>query len=288
MKKLVIGCGYLGHRVAKRWLKQGDSVFAVTRSRERAEALGKEGICPIVGDVVDPKLAWQLPAVRTVLHAVGYDRRAAIPRRDVIVGGLRNVLGGLPDVVERVIFISSTGVMGNHGGSWVDESSVCVPQREAGRCGLEAEELLRSHETWGRSVILRLSGMYGPGRLPKLADIRAGRPVAAPENAYLNLIHVDDGVEAVIGAERRAAGGSLYLVSDGTPITHREFYSELARQLGSWPIEFCSPEAGSRGASAGSGNKRVSNAKMLRELGVDLNYATYREGLRAICAELSM
>lgn len=285
MTKLVIGCGYLGHRVARTWLDQGEHVAVVTRGDERARALRREGFFPLVADVSDPESVKSLPPAQTVLHAIGYDRSSGAPRRDVLVGGLQNVLEGLSPVLERLIFISSTGVMGSHDGDWVNEASCCNPQREAARCGLEAETVLRSHEMGQRAVILRLAGIYGPGRLPKLADVRGRRPVPAPDGAYLNLIHVDDAVEAILAAEKRATAGELYLISDGTPTTHRMFYSEMACQLHVGPLEFCAPVPGSRGAAAASGNKRVSNQKMVEQLKVELRYPSYREGLQAICAD---
>ena len=285
MTKLVIGCGYLGRRVAGTWLDQGEQVAVVTRNDERAKTLRQEGFFPFVADVSDPDSVKSLPPAETVLHAIGYDRSSGVPRKEVVVGGLRNVLEGLGSGVERFLFVSSTGVMGGHDGRWVDEDSSCNPQREAGRCGLEAEALLRSHELGQRAVILRLAGIYGPGRLPKLEDVRSGRPVAAPDGAYLNLIHVDDAVEAILAAEKRAKAGGLYLISDGAPTRHRLFYFEMARQLRVGPLEFCDPEPGSRGAAAASGNKRVSNRKMVEQLKVQLKYPSFREGLRAICAD---
>ena len=288
MTKLVIGCGYLGHRVAKQWLDWGNSVAVVTRSDERAEAFRREGFCPVVGDVTNREFCESLPAAETVLYAVGYDRRAGVPRRDVVVAGLLNVLNGLDSATERLIYVSSTGVMGSHEGAWVTESSACNPQREAGRCGLEAEGVVRGHQIGGRAVVLRLAGLYGPGRLPKLADVRARRRVAAPERAYLNLIHVDDATEVVLAAEKKASVGELYLVSDGNPTRHREFYSEMGRLLGVGPVEFCLPEAGTRGAAAALGNKRVSNRKMLEDLKVELAFPSYREGLAAVCAGIGV
>ncbi|MCP4591232.1 MAG: SDR family oxidoreductase [bacterium] len=286
MTKLVIGCGYLGHRVARKWLQQGESVVVVTRSDERAEALRVEGFQPVVADVSDPESLKCLPEARTVLHSVGYDRRAAASRRAVVVDGLRNVLDSLSQVVDRLVFISSTGVMGCHRGSWVDETAFCEPQREAGRCGLEAEKLLQAHRLGRRTVILRLAGLYGSGRLPKLADLRAGHPLAAPDGAHLNLIHVEDAAEAVLAVERMATPPDLYLVSDGCPTGHRAFYSEMARQLGLPSPIFTDPVPGSRGAAAALGNKRVDNGRMLGELQVELQFPSFREGLAAICSEL--
>ena len=89
MKRLVVGCGYLGFRVAKRWLANGDSVFAVTRSETRAVALETEGISPIVGDVTLPSSLDNLPEVDTVLFSVGMDRSRYSDIRLVYVDGLR-------------------------------------------------------------------------------------------------------------------------------------------------------------------------------------------------------
>jgi nucleoside-diphosphate-sugar epimerase len=286
MTKLVIGCGYLGGRVARKWLDQGEQVAVVTRSNERAETLRREGFCPVVADVSDPGSLRSLPEARTVLHAVGYDRHGRASRKVVVVAGLQNVLDALSPATDRILFISSTGVMGCHHGDWVDEASCCNPQREAGRYGLEAETLLRSHRLGHQAVILRLAGLYGPGRLPKLADVRAERSVAAPDRAYLNLIHVDDAVRAILAAEQRAVSPDLYLISDGHPSGHREFYSEMARQLGVSQPNFTEPEPGTRGAAAALGNKRVANRKMLEQLHLRLDFPSFREGLASVCAGL--
>ena len=244
MTKLVIGCGYLGERVARKWLLQGEAVAVVTRSSERAKTFRQQGFHPLIVDVSSSLPIGALPAATTVLYAIGYDRHSGVPRRKVVVEGLQHVLNALSGKVKRLIFVSSTGVMGGHNGKWVDESSLCQPQREAGRCGLEAEELLRSHPVGSEAVILRLAGLYGPGRLPKLADVRSGRPVAAPDGAFLNLIHVEDAVDVILAAEQRANVQSTYLVSDGNPTGHRQFYAEMARLLGRGPLTFCALNLG--------------------------------------------
>ncbi len=284
MTNLVIGCGYVGLRVAREWLAQGRQVAVVTRSQDRARALQAEGLVPIVADVTDRRSLEHLPQAQTVLYAVGYDRSGPVPRRTVVVDGLGNVLGALPGRPERLVLISSTGVMGGHGGRWVNETTPCRPRREAGFCGLEAEQVLQAHDLGSRAVILRLAGIYGPGRLPKLADVLAERPVAAPDQAYLNLIHVEDAVRVILAAESEGNTPELYLVSDGHPTTHREFYREMARQLGLSEPEFRPPEPGSRGAEAARDSKRVQNGKLLETFGVELAFPDFRSGLSAVCA----
>ena len=286
MTNLVIGCGYLGLRVARKWLAHGRQVAVVTRSKDRARTLQAEGLLPLVADVTDRKSLDRLPEAHTVLYAVGYDRSAAASRKTVVVDGLGHALDALSGRLERLLFISSTGVMGGHGGRWIDETSPCRPQREAGSCGLEAERILQAHDLGSRAVILRLAGIYGPGRLPKLADVLARRPVAAPDQAYLNLIHVEDAVRVILAAQSEGGTPNLYLVSDGHPTMHREFYREMARQLGLPEPQFRPPDPGSRGAEAARDSKRVRNAKLLETLRLQLAFPDFRSGLAAVCAEI--
>ena len=91
MRKLVIGCGYLGKRVAERWKQQGDDVFVLTRSDENARRFHEEGLSPIVGDVVQPETLMFPEDIETCLYAVGLDRSAGFSQRDVYVDGLQNV-----------------------------------------------------------------------------------------------------------------------------------------------------------------------------------------------------
>ena len=335
MNKLIVGCGYLGLRVARRWLAAGHAVTAVTRDPQRAESLRREGIQAIVADVTRPETLAALfgekkgtgtvsadavrqfvpssaetvpvPLFSTVLYAVGYDRQSGQSRWDVYVDGLRNVLDALPAPPERFIFISSTGVYGEDAGGWVDEDSPCNPTRESGRALLAAEQVLQSHPIGRRAIILRLAGIYGPGRL-RYADLRVEKTgtaavsersgkretMAASEKepvpaSYLNLIHADDAASIVLAAEARAAPPRTYVVSDGHPVERREFLACLARVCGErradlqpvqpqGRLEKSSYEVGGRRVSSGQG-KRVNNARMMRELGVELCYPTYREGV---------
>jgi len=201
MFKLIFGCGYLGSRVAAQWLAAGEQVASVTRSEERVGELQRQGLWPIVADVTRPETLGQLPAAETVLFAVGFDRQSGKSRQEVYVDGLHAVLDALPAETGRVIFISSTGVYGQLGGGWVDEESPCRPVREAGRAMLAAEQVLAAHPLGRRGVVLRLAGLYGPGRLLRAADLLAGRPLSVPAGNWLNLIHVDDAAAAVLAAE---------------------------------------------------------------------------------------
>ena len=282
LPRLIIGCGYLGTRVARQWLTAGRSVAAVTRSAEHADQLQQEGVRPILADVTRPESLRGLPAAATVLYAVGHDRRQAASRHAVYAEGLRAVLDALPAAPERFVFVSSTGVFGPSGGQWVNEDSPCRPQRESGQAMLAAEQILAQHAMAGRAIVLRLAGLYGPGRLPRVADLSAGRPVPVPSQGCLNLIHVDDAVQTILAAERRAKPPRTYLVADGQPVGRREFYSYLAELLRIPAPQFVEPDADDPAALRAQADKRVDTTRMAAELKVTLRYPSYREGLSAI------
>ena len=131
-RRLVIGCGYLGLRVAKRWLESGAQVWAVTRSATRAAELAAAGITPLTADVTRPETIGDLPAIDAMFWGVGFDRTADATYHDVHVGGLGRVLDSLSGT-PRIILSSSTGVWGDEDGRIVAETTPAHPVREAGR-----------------------------------------------------------------------------------------------------------------------------------------------------------
>jgi nucleoside-diphosphate-sugar epimerase len=288
MAKLIFGCGYLGRRVAKRWLAAGEVVYAVTRTPERAAELAAIGLRPIVGDVAGPSQLVLPTDVTTALFAVGYDRNSAQAIGDIYAGGVARAIDSLPMSIERFLYISSTGVYGQVAGSEVDETSPCQPTREGGQACLAAEDALRTSRFADRAIILRLAGIYGPGRIPRSSDLLAGKPIDAPAAGWLNLIHVEDAAAIVLLAEQNAPLPSNYVVSDGQPVIRGEYYRELARLLGAPPPQFTTPAEGSPAAGRAASDKRVNPAKMFAELQPRLSYPSYREGLAAILAGTSI
>jgi nucleoside-diphosphate-sugar epimerase len=134
-------------------------------------------------------------------------------------------------------------------------------------------------------MILRLAGIYGPGRIPRMAALIQRRPVPARPGGHLNLIHVDDAVEAVLAAESRVDPPRTYVLSDGHPTERRAFYIHLAQLLQVPGPEFVDPPPDEGAERRGASSKRVSNARVLAELGLTLRYPTFREGLQAIVLE---
>ena len=288
MAKLILGCGYLGLRVARRWLAAGEVVHAVTRSPERANALQQQGLKPIVADIADAgSFAGRLPGAETVLYAIGFDAKAGKSRQEVQLDGLKSVLDALPEKIGRLIYISTTGVYAQDDGRWVDEESECQPTREAAIVALAAESLVPRHALAPRSFILRLAGIYGPGRIPHRADLIAGQAIKAVPDDYLNLIHVDDAVSAILAVEVEGKPPRTFLVSDGQPVRRGDFFAELARLSGAPTPRFEIPPPDVRTASRSGSNKRISNGRIRSELGFAPHYASYREGLAAIVRDSS-
>jgi len=291
MSKLIFGCGYLGVRVAQLWHGAGETVYVVTRSADRASEFQSAGYETLVADVTQPETLVDLPEVDTAVFAVGFDRSAGYSIHEVYAQGVKNVLAALPSPVKQFIYISSTGVYGPAGGDWVDENTPPNPQRDGGKASLAAEQSLYEAGRDGQVVILRLAGIYGPNRIPYLAKLRAGEPIAAPSEGWLNLIHVDDGAAIVLAAgawaSRQAANlvassPHTFCVSDGHAVIRGDYYREVARRLGAQPPQFVAPDPTSPAAARAAADKRISNAKLRKELEFEFSYPSYREGLVAI------
>ncbi len=284
MTTLIIGCGYLGQRLGSRLLGDGGRVYGTVRSLDRAEEIAGIGIEPIIADVVRPETLTRLPAAERVFYAVGFDRAAGAPMREVYVNGLRNVLDCLPSSVRRFVYASSTGVYGQAGGEWVDEESPTAPEHESGRVVLEAEGLIR---TWAdarpdaSAVVLRFAGLYGPGRIVRRAMLERGEPIPGDPEKFLNLVHIDDAAQAAAAALDAEAPAPIYLVADDRPVTRGEYYAVAASVLGAPGPGFEPPRPGSIEAARDATSKRVANRRMKAELGVVLRYPDITTGLVA-------
>ncbi len=265
--RLVVGTGYLGVRVARLWTARGDRVIGTTRSVARAESLAAEGIEPVILDVTTAD--WESLCARsgrpeTIFWSVSFDRSGGATYHDVQATGLARMLDALlrvPPPIRscRVVFSSSTGVWGDEAGEVVDESTPVNPSREAGRALVEAEALLRAHPA-GPGTALRFAGLYGPERMPRLDDLKAGRPIAADPDTWLNLIHIDDAARVVLTVADAPAPAPLYVVSDGRPVRRRDWYGQLAERTGSPTPTWDAAAARSRG-----GDKRVNPARLFAD-----------------------
>lgn len=187
---------------------------------------------------------------------------------------------------RKVVYLSTIGVYGDHGGTWVDESTPPKAALDRARMRLTAEQAWTG-ATHGDAAILRLAGIYGPGR-NALATLRAGtaRRIIKPGQIF-NRIHVDDIASAIMAAIRHKSGGT-WNVCDDEPAPPQDVISYAAGLMGIAPPEeeaFETAEMSAMARSFYSSSARVSNAKLKNELGVTLDYPTYRHGLDALWRE---
>jgi len=255
---LLAGCGDLGLRVARQLLARGDQVWALRRSVVTVEG---DGIHWLHGDLGRPDSLRSLPQdITQLVYLPAPDKgrpeaRGEAAYRNLFVDGLRHVLSAL-DVasLRRVLFVSSSAVYGEHTGAWVDE---CTPENPLGFNGavlLEAERWLARQPL--PSVVLRLAGLYGPGRVQLIERLREGK-VHVPRDTthWSNRIHIDDAAVAVAHLLALREPLPLYLGVDDTPLPLDVLYDALAARLGA-PLPSSGP------APAGVGSKRLSNARL--------------------------
>lgn len=269
---LVVGCGDLGLRTAHNLLARGARVWAL---RRHPPALDQSRISWLQGDLSRSDTLRTLPSdISHVVYCPAPDARTQAAYRSVFVDGLGHVLDALDARhLQRLVFISSSAVYGDHGGAWIDEDTPVNPAGFNGTILLEAERLL-AHRNFS-TVSLRLAGIYGPGRLQLIDRLRAGQAHAPYEPAHwANRIHIDDAAAAVEHLLYLPHAQSVYIGSDDTPLPQHELYAYLARLINA-------PDPAEGPAPAAVGSKKLSNAR-LRDSGWRLRWPDAREGYAAL------
>lgn len=276
MDVLIAGCGWLGTEIGRALARRGERVFGMRRSPDR-EALAAIGIEARAADLADPSLADAAPerldAIVACHAASTFDAEGY---RTAYVEGNRALLALAASTgATRFVYTGSTGVFGQQDGSTVDEHTAPEPRGTTGPVLAEAEDLVLGASSGSLSTaVVRLSGLYGPGRYGVLDRVRRGVLALGPgDGAWMNWCHRDDAALAVIAALDRGRPGGLYHGSDAGPAPRRDVVRWIAARLG---IE---PPVGERPPRAA--NRRVDGAWTRRELGLELQYPTYRDGLEA-------
>ncbi len=280
---LVIGCGDIGERVARRERSEGRSVAGVIRSEQSERRLRVAGIRSIVADLDDPSSLKRISVRDSLVYyfAPPPGKGATDPRMEAFVATMT-----APNLPRRVALISTTGVYGDCRGEWVTEDRPANPQADRARRRLAAETALRQwSETSGVPiVILRVPGIYGPGYLPE-ERLRSGEPVLREEESpYSNRIHADDLAQVCFVAGHHDAPGVLYNVSDGHPSTMTDFFYRVADALGiprppAIALEQARRQLGEGMLSYLAESRRIDNRRMREELGVKLMYPDLAAGL---------
>lgn len=271
-RALIAGCGYLGRAIADLLAADRWEVEAWTMSAQSAEELSLAGHSAHRVDISNPKdVAARQSAFDAVVHCAstrGGDENAY---RRVYFDGARNLLDHFDKA--RLLLISSTSVYAQTGGDWVTEESAAEPQHETGKTLRESERLVLDNG----GIVIRLGGLYGPGRSALLRKFLNGEATIDPENdRFVNQVHRDDAAAAVqFFLGRAESGGQIYNLVDNQPMLLSECYRWLATRLNrSLPATANSTSKRKRGDS----NKRVSNAR-LRSLGWGPRYPTFADGM---------
>ncbi|HKS00479.1 MAG TPA: SDR family oxidoreductase [Arthrobacter sp.] len=279
MTILLAGCGDLGTEAGLRFAAAGQRVVGWRRTPDKLPA-EIEGVAANLSTAELPPV----PAdTSVVVIAVAADGPTEEAYRTAYVDGVTNVLDSLErDAVtpQRILFVSSTAVYGDAAGAWIDETSASEPGGFSGRIMREAEDLLlkRCDGTGITPIVLRLGGIYGPGRTRLIDQVRTGTAVIPDQPRYTNRIHRDDAARAIVHLCTMAGlPAPVYLGVDDDPAELGDVLRFLAAELG-----MVVPPTASLGDARG-GNKRCSNA-LLRGTGFSFKYPSFREGYRDILA----
>jgi nucleoside-diphosphate-sugar epimerase len=202
----------------------------------------------------------------------------------VYLEGMKNLVAWLaPSPLKKFVYTSSTGVYGQNDGSLVEETSPTEPAAETGRILVETEQVLleAAREKNFPAVILRLAGIYGPGRGYWFKQyLRNEARIEGAGARILNMIHRDDAVGTIIAALTAGQPGQVYNVVDDDPVTQLAFFQWLASALGG-ELPPSVPEDPAAPRKRGVTIKRVSNRKLKTELGYQFQYPTFRQGYTA-------
>lgn len=301
MTLLVLGHGYsAGHFLARHGQGFG-RVVATTRSEAKARALRDRGIeahvfeAKAVGANSLAAASLDRPAVPPALLAAIHEAERLLVSTppdadgDGMLGSLGEAIAAAP-ALRRIAYLSTVGVYGDHGGAWVDETTPCRPVSPRSLARVAAEAGWRAlGERAGIPVdVLRLSGIYGPGRnaLLNLCEGRAHR-IVKPGQVF-NRVHVADIAGATAALLARDGPGGLWNVTDDEPAPPQDVVAHAAGLLGIAPppeVPFAEADLSPMGRSFYGENKRVSNRRLRGEGGYSLLYPTYREGLAALLAD---
>jgi nucleoside-diphosphate-sugar epimerase len=281
---LIVGCGAVGRRLAEKLRAAGQPVSATSRDAANLARLAERGISTFRLDLDQHPL----PAFSTTHTGVFY----LVPpppkgRSDTRFQRFLDACAqrGQP---ARIVLISTTGVYGDCAGAWVDESWPARPTTDRARRRWDAERQLHAwrRRTGGAGVVLRVAGIYGPGRLP-LERLRRREPLLREADApWTNRIYIDDLVSTCEAAMTRGRDGEVYNACDGNPSNMTAYFKQVADAAGlprppeiDWVQAQAALSPGMLGYLGES--RRLTNTKLRNELGVCLRYPNLAAGLAA-------
>ncbi|MBB5751816.1 nucleoside-diphosphate-sugar epimerase [Prosthecomicrobium pneumaticum] len=277
----VFGLGYSARAFVERARGRYRRIGGTVRTAEKAAALRAEGIAAVVFDGGAPS-----PAVTAALRTATHLLVSVAPgAADPVLAAHGEAIAAAP-ALEAIVYLSTVGVYGDHGGGWVDEATPPAPKsvRSIERVAAETAWTALGRATGVPVALLRLAGIYGPRR-NALADLAAGtaRRLVKPGQVF-NRIHVEDIAAAIDAAFAARADGPVN-VCDDAPSAPQDVVAFAAGLMGVPPppeTDFATADLSPMARSFYGENKRVSNRRLREHLGVDLAHPSYREGLTAL------
>jgi len=284
MRVLIVGCGYVGLPLGAELIRLGHEVSGLRRSSSSEGELQAAGIRPLLGDVTRPETLAPLPRdFDWVVNCVAAGGEAD-NYRQVYLHGTRHLIEWLaPSPPKKFVYTSSTSVYGQNDGSQIKESSPTDPLAETARVLVETEKLLLAAtvELKFPAIVLRVAGIYGPGRGHWFKQYLKGEAhIEGDGSRFLNMIHRDDLTGCIIAALKNGRAGEIYNAADDEPVSQLHFFQWLAQALDR-PLPPADPENPDELRKRGVTNKRVSNRKLKMELGHQFKYPNFRKGYSA-------
>ena len=282
MKCLIVGCGYVGLPLGAELVRLGHEVFGLRRNASAGPDLKSAGIQPLFADVTVPETLAGLPRdFDWVVHCVAAGGDAA-NYRQTYLEGTRHLIEWLAPP-KKFVYTGSTSVYGQTDGSAVKESSPAEPQAETAKVLVETEKLLLESFRTSKfpAVILRLAGIYGPGRGHWFKQfLKNEARVEGDGSRFANMIHREDVVGCILAALKAGRPGEVYNAVDDEPVSLKNFFEWLGATVGKYPPPSV-PENPDENRRRGVTNKRVSNRKLKMELGYQFVYPNFRKGYTA-------
>lgn len=292
MRVLIVGCGYVGLPLGAELVRQGHDVFGLRRSPAAESESKAAGIKPLFADITNFDELKKLPRdFDWVVNCAASGGGTVEDYQRLYLTGNRNLIEWLREAPpRRFVYTSSTSVYGQNDGSTVVETDPVAPMSDTGKILVATENLLlaAAKEIQFPSVILRLAGIYGPGRGYWLKQFLNGEArIEGDGSRILNMIHRDDAAGALIAALKHSPMGQVFNVVDNEPVTQLDTFKWLAEKTGR-PLPSVAAADTESNRRRGVTNKRVSNQRLKKLLGYEFKYPTFRQGYTAELQRLTL
>jgi nucleoside-diphosphate-sugar epimerase len=290
MRVLIVGPGFVGSLLGFELARQGHEVHSLRRTPGSGSVFRVTGVKAFQADITQPETLMALPCdFDWVVNCAASGGGSAEDYRQLYLEGTQNLiewLGATP--LKKFVYTSSTSVYGQNDGSLVTENDPVMPETGTAKVLVEAENLLFSAHRKLKfpAVILRVAGIYGPGRGYWLKQFLSGEArLDGDGSRYLNMIHLSDIVGAIIAALESSPICTVYNAVDNEPVSQRDLFEWLAAKLNK-PMPTSALAEAQTNRKRAVTNKRVSNQRLRKELSYQFVYPTFRQGYTAEIARL--